>query len=291
MKNGLCLRKFASYCALLALTLVFCDFSAAVVKADSTPTIRATLSQSLTVTVSVRAKTSSKSKTKIIVSRALDGSARFVNIAEFGVKGKVTLLIADTLSTGTTLVAYKSRLVGGTRSNWSKTARVRLADKVKPPDNGAAQPTPVPDPPGTDNPGSSNPDVAIPSGMTACPRSEVSKVFELVAAARQANSLSAFTEESHLAVSSQKFSIKMATESRMSHDGWFENIIENGFHGSSYGQNIGYWGQLSAISVFNAWMASAGHKANILSPKYSYLGVGCVIDSTGTVWWTQDFGG
>lgn len=47
-------------------------------------------------------------------------------------------------------------------------------------------------------------------------------------------------------------------------------------------------GQTSSTSVMTSWMNSSGHKANIMSSKYSSIGIGCVyID--GTYYWVQLF--
>lgn len=42
-------------------------------------------------------------------------------------------------------------------------------------------------------------------------------------------------------------------------------------------------------SVMKDWMNSEGHKANILSKNYSYIGIGCFKTSTGQLYWTQSF--
>ncbi|WP_307805024.1 CAP domain-containing protein [Streptomyces sp. VRA16 Mangrove soil] len=54
------------------------------------------------------------------------------------------------------------------------------------------------------------------------------------------------------------------------------------------GENIAR-GQANAQSVMDAWMNSAGHKANILNCDFKTLGVGVHFGSGGP-WWTQDFG-
>jgi len=57
------------------------------------------------------------------------------------------------------------------------------------------------------------------------------------------------------------------------------------FHG--WGENIAM-GQPTPVDVMTAWMGSPGHRANILSPSFTHLGVGCRY-GTGTVYWVQDF--
>ncbi|MDQ8701871.1 CAP domain-containing protein [Streptomyces sp. LHD-70] len=54
------------------------------------------------------------------------------------------------------------------------------------------------------------------------------------------------------------------------------------------GENIAR-GQANAQSVMDSWMASPGHRANILNCDYKTLGVGAHFASGGP-WWTQDFG-
>ncbi|MGW2130840.1 CAP domain-containing protein [Streptomyces coelicoflavus] len=54
------------------------------------------------------------------------------------------------------------------------------------------------------------------------------------------------------------------------------------------GENIAR-GQAGAQAVMDAWMASPGHRANILNCDFTTLGVGVHFGSGGP-WWTQDFG-
>lgn len=54
------------------------------------------------------------------------------------------------------------------------------------------------------------------------------------------------------------------------------------------GENIAR-GQADAQAVMDAWMNSAGHRANILNCDFTTLGVGVHFGSGGP-WWTQDFG-
>ncbi|MGW0706907.1 CAP domain-containing protein [Streptomyces sp. NPDC002643] len=54
------------------------------------------------------------------------------------------------------------------------------------------------------------------------------------------------------------------------------------------GENIAR-GQATAEAVMDAWMNSAGHRANILNCDFKTLGVG-VHMADGGPWWTQDFG-
>ncbi|MFO0822433.1 MAG: CAP domain-containing protein [Gemmataceae bacterium] len=57
----------------------------------------------------------------------------------------------------------------------------------------------------------------------------------------------------------------------------------------AYGENIAY-GYASAASVMNAWMNSAGHRANILSANFAEIGVSVRADANGVLFFTQVFG-
>jgi uncharacterized protein YkwD len=48
-------------------------------------------------------------------------------------------------------------------------------------------------------------------------------------------------------------------------------------------------GQQTPQQVFDAWMASPGHRANILNCSSKAIGVGVQFGPNGP-WWTQDFG-
>ena len=55
------------------------------------------------------------------------------------------------------------------------------------------------------------------------------------------------------------------------------------------GENIAY-GYTTPDSVFAAWMASPGHRANILDSGYTSIGLGTARATNGTWYWVQDFG-
>jgi len=55
----------------------------------------------------------------------------------------------------------------------------------------------------------------------------------------------------------------------------------------AHAENIAY-GQPDPAAVMDAWMNSAGHRANILDCSLTRLGVG-VAEGDGGPWWTQLF--
>ncbi len=60
-------------------------------------------------------------------------------------------------------------------------------------------------------------------------------------------------------------------------------------YSASWGENIAE-GFTSAQSVVNAWLNSAGHKANIENASFAATGIGVATASNGAVYWVQDFG-
>ena len=54
-------------------------------------------------------------------------------------------------------------------------------------------------------------------------------------------------------------------------------------------ENIAY-GYRTGVEVVKAWMASPGHRANILNCKATTVGVGAVYAANGTPYYTQEFG-
>jgi uncharacterized protein YkwD len=53
-------------------------------------------------------------------------------------------------------------------------------------------------------------------------------------------------------------------------------------------ENIGY-GNVTAEALMKTWMASSHHRANILNPKLSHLGVGAARSKSGHWYAVQDF--
>ena len=75
----------------------------------------------------------------------------------------------------------------------------------------------------------------------------------------------------------------------MSHDGWDTVIRASGYPYGWWGENVAF-GYTTGDSVMVAWMNSTGHRANILSPDYRDIGIGCAYSAGHVAYWTQDFG-
>lgn len=86
-----------------------------------------------------------------------------------------------------------------------------------------------------------------------------------------------------------------AANLRMSHVGsdganLTTRAVRSGYTGwSTLGENVAY-GYANGASVMDGWMSSSSHRANLLNPTFTDVGFGQAADSTGTLYWTQDFG-
>lgn len=56
-----------------------------------------------------------------------------------------------------------------------------------------------------------------------------------------------------------------------------------------WGENIA-WGYTSAEAVMQAWLNSPGHRANIENASFKAIGIGVAANTTGRLYWTQNFG-
>lgn len=68
----------------------------------------------------------------------------------------------------------------------------------------------------------------------------------------------------------------------------FQMMESFGLRFSAAAENI-VKGQRTPAEVMNAWMNSAGHRANILSRNVTQIGVGAAKAKNGTLYWTQMF--
>ncbi|MDX6648271.1 MAG: hypothetical protein QOJ97_222 [Solirubrobacteraceae bacterium] len=55
------------------------------------------------------------------------------------------------------------------------------------------------------------------------------------------------------------------------------------------GENIA-WGYQTAAEACRNWMASPGHRFNILDPDYTQTGVGAIRGGRYSIFWVEDFG-
>ena len=64
-------------------------------------------------------------------------------------------------------------------------------------------------------------------------------------------------------------------------------ITAAGFAWGTWGENVAA-GQSSCALVVGAWMNSSGHRANILNPAFTHIGIAVVVAPSGYQYWTMD---
>jgi len=139
------------------------------------------------------------------------------------------------------------------------------------------------------------------------PTTAAAQVLALVNRARHAARLPALTIISGLGASSSAHNLRMAAGCGLSHQCPGEpalgaRLTAAGVRWTAAGENIGEGGQAGDTSAAIAQLAVGitqamlderapddGHRLNMLSGKFTHIGIAVYRDSSGTVWLTQDF--
>lgn len=127
-------------------------------------------------------------------------------------------------------------------------------------------------------------------------------VFQLINSERAANHLPALKSDPHLRAAAHGHNVTMAKYNTLSHqlpgEPTFNVRISNtGFHCGYCGENVGWnsdrsqnGGLALEVSMYNEKAPNNGHRLNILSTRYNYVGVDVIIDTAhGKLWLTEDF--
>ena len=146
------------------------------------------------------------------------------------------------------------------------------------------------------NPQIKNPDLIYPGDVLYIPTVDATvtayeaEVVRLVNVEREKKGLSPLVADWQLSRVARYKSQDMKDNRYFSHTSPvygspFEMMKSFGISYRSAGENIAK-GQATPAAVVNAWMNSAGHRANILNASFTHIGVGYVADGN---YWTQMF--
>jgi uncharacterized protein YkwD len=121
-------------------------------------------------------------------------------------------------------------------------------------------------------------------------------VVRIVNVARTTAGCAPVTANATLVQLARAHSLDMAGTAGFRHNGSdgrtpFQRMMAAGYDYSVAAENIAA-GQPNAAAVMSAWMASPGHRQNILDCRFTQIGVG-VVNKPGSqyvVYWTQEFG-
>lgn len=150
--------------------------------------------------------------------------------------------------------------------------------------------TPETETPEVDVPENSTPENNTGNGSTE-ENAFIKEVVELVNAERAKEGLAPLTID--LKVQAAAMVRAKECEQRFSHtrpngSSFATALKEQGVSYRSSGENIA-WGQRSPEEVMKAWMNSSGHRANIMNPNFTTIGVGYYENANGTDYWCQLF--
>ncbi|KNY30033.1 Sporulation uncharacterized protein YkwD [Pseudobacteroides cellulosolvens ATCC 35603 = DSM 2933] len=150
----------------------------------------------------------------------------------------------------------------------------------------------------TQNPQVKNANLIYPGQKLIIPSQSSTKAYEdevlrLVNVERAKNGLPALKSDWQLSRVARYKSQDMVNKGYFSHTSPtygspFKMMESFGIRFSAAGENIAY-GQRTPAEVMNGWMNSPGHRANILSPSFTHIGVGLAKTSSGVNYWTQMF--
>ncbi|MFF8812749.1 CAP domain-containing protein [Streptomyces pactum] len=121
------------------------------------------------------------------------------------------------------------------------------------------------------------------------------EVIALTNAERAAAGLGPLAHDASLTAAAQAHSDDMAARDFFAHtspegrEPWHRATAAGCGH-RTIGENIAC-GRRTPAGVVQDWMDSPGHRANILSPDFTWLGVGYTAGGTAGTYWTQVFGG
>ncbi len=183
-----------------------------------------------------------------------------------------------TVKAGETVVKGENdeTVIIGEKRNWTKYDGKKLpdvpADADTPADSVPAQAPIV-------QQGAVQEGVVVQGGAVVMGNSEAERLLQLCNNARAQHGIAPLQLSANSNALAQGFSGTIASRGGLSHAG--SNFSQQ--NGGRKGENIAR-GQHSVDHVFQSWMSSSGHRANILNPSYRYMGLGHTGDG-----WVQQF--
>ena len=205
-------------------------------------------------------------------------------------------------------VADGTGLTGGRPAVWPGSLPARHREALRT----LASPTPTTSPSSASPAPSPSPTpsrVASPGPTDDSGQSAAAQVLAVINQARAQAGLAAYTLSAGLDASSRAHTLVMAGGCGLSHQCPGEaavgvRLTQAGVAWSSFGENVGEGGPEPDTAAAIAQMAVTltqdmlneqppddGHRLNILSSSFRYVGISVLRDAGGSVWMTQDFSG
>ena len=147
--------------------------------------------------------------------------------------------------------------------------------------------------PETETPEVEVPEIDTPTedNNTTTSHAYIQQVVDLVNAERAKEGLSPLTIDTKVQAAAQVRAVECEqsfSHTRPNGSSFSTALKEQNVSYMSAGENIA-WGQRSPEEVMNGWMNSSGHRANIMNPNFTTIGVGYYQNANGTNYWCQLF--
>jgi uncharacterized protein YkwD len=135
--------------------------------------------------------------------------------------------------------------------------------------------------------------IAKPEAPTTSLSPEFQRVLDLTNAERTARGLVPLTYSPQLGLAAQIHSQDQANMGTLTHTGSDGSnpgarITRTGYSWRTWAENAAA-GYRTADEVMSGWMNSPGHRANLLNPNMTEIGLGLAYTAGGYPYWTQDF--
>lgn len=155
-----------------------------------------------------------------------------------------------------------------------------------------------PEPPGPPGPPQPTPPTSAPPATqppAPPPASTSSDAITLTNQERANAGLASLSSNGALNNAAAAHSADQAARNQMTHTGSNgsnagDRIRAAGYQPATWGENVAA-GYTSASSVVAGWMGSSGHRANILNPAFTQIGVASATAANGTRYWTMVLAG
>ena len=126
--------------------------------------------------------------------------------------------------------------------------------------------------------------VLVVALAAACLSPDERQLLDLANGARAGAGTPALVESKELTTKAQAWSQHMVDTGTLAHSNLLEGLPAGC---TAVAENVGYdW---SIAELHDAWMASGGHRANIMNGTYNVVGIGVTQDVYGRYWGTEVF--
>ena len=135
----------------------------------------------------------------------------------------------------------------------------------------------------------------VPGAQATTPSQNERTLIGVVNDVRAAHNLRPLVVDPKLLAVARAHSAAMIREDVFTHGAFAERLAQSGARGPAFGENLAWAaGQLRARRIVRMWMESPGHRANLLRPGWTRVGIGARVGSFlgyGATVVTADFAG